>query len=142
MKRFSRIELAGRRAQVVHAVRETVQAAGTDLEFVNGGGTGSLESTCAEECVTEVASGAPGKDRLPAVAWPQGLHYSGAEGAGEVQTPLTGDPAADLQLGDTVFLRHAKAGEPAEHVQRTLVYSQGRITDVWPTYRGEGQAFL
>ena len=59
---------------MVHAVRETVQAAGTDLEFVNGGGTGSLESTCAEECVTEVASGAPGKDRLPAVAWPQGLH--------------------------------------------------------------------
>lgn len=55
-------------------MRETVQAAGTDLEFVNGGGTGSLESTCAEECVTEVASGAPGKDRLPAVAWPQGLH--------------------------------------------------------------------
>lgn len=189
MKRFSRTELAERRAQVVHAVREAAHTAGTDLEFVNGGGTGSLESTCAEECVTEVAagsglmgpasfdrfvgfrpapasylltdvvrrpgprtvtvlgggwvaSGVPGKDRLPTVAWPEGLSYSSAEGAGEVQTPLTGAAATDLRLGDTVFLRHAKAGEPAEHVQRTLVYSQGRITDVWPTYRGEGQAFL
>ena len=45
-------ELARRRAAVVAAVREVA-----DLEFVNGGGTGSVESTVAEDAVTEVAAG-------------------------------------------------------------------------------------
>lgn len=52
MKRRSIAELATRRSAVVAAVREVA-----DLEFVNGGGTGSIESTCAEGCVTEVAAG-------------------------------------------------------------------------------------
>ncbi len=45
-------ELAERRGAVVAAVRELA-----DLEFVNGGGTGSLESTAADPAVTEVAAG-------------------------------------------------------------------------------------
>ncbi|WP_084361488.1 alanine racemase [Herbiconiux solani] len=45
-------ELAERRGAVVRAVRELA-----DLEFVNGGGTGSLESTSADRSVTEVAAG-------------------------------------------------------------------------------------
>jgi D-serine deaminase-like pyridoxal phosphate-dependent protein len=45
-------ELAERRGAVVAAVREVA-----DLEFVNGGGTGSLESTAADPSVTEVAAG-------------------------------------------------------------------------------------
>ncbi|SNR73225.1 Alanine racemase, N-terminal domain [Blastococcus mobilis] len=45
-------ELAGRRAAVVAAVSEVA-----DLEFVNGGGTGSVERTAAEAAVTEVAAG-------------------------------------------------------------------------------------
>lgn len=45
-------ELARRRGAVVAAVREIA-----DLEFVNGGGTGSIESTVAEDAVTEVAAG-------------------------------------------------------------------------------------
>jgi len=52
MQRRSRIELARRRAAIVRAVRDL-----TDLEFVNGGGTGSVESTAAERSVTEVAAG-------------------------------------------------------------------------------------
>jgi D-serine deaminase-like pyridoxal phosphate-dependent protein len=52
MQRRSRAELAERRAAVVAAVR-----AETDLEFVNGGGTGSLESTSAEPWISEVAAG-------------------------------------------------------------------------------------
>ncbi|WP_433175182.1 amino acid deaminase/aldolase [Actinoallomurus sp. CA-150999] len=48
----SRVELARRRALIVKAVREV-----TDLEFVNGGGTGSVEKTAAEKAVTEVAAG-------------------------------------------------------------------------------------
>lgn len=53
MQRLSRRELARRRARVVAAV----EAATGALEFVNGGGTGSLESTCAEAAVTEAAAG-------------------------------------------------------------------------------------
>ncbi|MEV4004648.1 amino acid deaminase/aldolase [Actinomadura sp. NPDC049753] len=52
MQRQSRAELARRRAAIVRAVREM-----TDLEFVNGGGTGSVETTAAERAVTEVAAG-------------------------------------------------------------------------------------
>ncbi|MGJ5895943.1 amino acid deaminase/aldolase [Streptomyces niveiscabiei] len=53
MQRTARRELAERRAEVVRAVR----AVAPDLEFVNGGGTGSVESTVAEDAVTEVAAG-------------------------------------------------------------------------------------
>ncbi|MGF1426825.1 alanine racemase [Kitasatospora sp. LaBMicrA B282] len=52
MQERARAELAERRAAVVRAVRRVA-----DLEFVNGGGTGSLESTAAEAAVTEVAAG-------------------------------------------------------------------------------------
>ena len=45
-------ELAARRAEVVAAVREVAP-----LRFVNGGGTGSLERTGAEDAVTEIAAG-------------------------------------------------------------------------------------
>ena len=45
-------ELVGRRAEVVSAVEAV-----TPLEFVNGGGTGSLERTARENSVTEVAAG-------------------------------------------------------------------------------------
>jgi D-serine deaminase-like pyridoxal phosphate-dependent protein len=45
-------EIRPRRAAVVAAVSELA-----DLEFVNGGGTGSLHGTTAEEAVTELAAG-------------------------------------------------------------------------------------
>lgn len=45
-------ELAVRRAEAVRLVREVA-----DLEFVNGGGTGSLESTSLESAVTDIAAG-------------------------------------------------------------------------------------
>ena len=51
-------ELAERRAAAVAAVEAELQRAGVPpLEFVNGGGTGSLERTAAEDAVTEVAAG-------------------------------------------------------------------------------------
>jgi D-serine deaminase-like pyridoxal phosphate-dependent protein len=52
MQRVSRIELAERRAEAVAAVRSVA-----DLEFVNGGGTGSVISTAADPSVTEIAAG-------------------------------------------------------------------------------------
>ncbi|MQM27167.1 amino acid deaminase/aldolase [Glycomyces albidus] len=52
MQAVSRTELAERRAEAVAAVRRV-----TDLEFVNGGGTGSVVSTAADPSVTEIAAG-------------------------------------------------------------------------------------
>ena len=47
-----------RRAAIVAAVEEVLAAPGAaPLEFVNGGGTGSLERTAAEPAVTEVTAG-------------------------------------------------------------------------------------
>lgn len=53
MQGAARGELAARRAEVVRAVRAVVP----DLEFVNGGGTGSVAHTAAEDAVTEIAAG-------------------------------------------------------------------------------------
>ena len=51
-------ELAGRRAAIVAAVENVLDARGAaPLQFVNGGGTGSLQRTAAEPVVTEVAAG-------------------------------------------------------------------------------------
>lgn len=46
-----------RRASMVTAVRRVVESAGGTLEFVNGGGTGSLHLTHQDPSVTEVAAG-------------------------------------------------------------------------------------
>ncbi|MFI7009596.1 amino acid deaminase/aldolase [Streptomyces sp. NPDC050145] len=53
MQAAARKELVVRRAEVVRAVRAVVP----DLEFVNGGGTGSVQHTAAEDAVTEIAAG-------------------------------------------------------------------------------------
>jgi D-serine deaminase-like pyridoxal phosphate-dependent protein len=186
MQRASTRELAERRGEAVARVREIAE-----LEFVNGGGTGSLESTHADPSVTEIAAGsglfgphlfdgywqftpAPAAafalsvvrrptpdiatllgggwiasgpsqpDRLPQLAWPQGLRMVPREGAGEVQTPVrvsTGS-TTDLQIGDRVWLRHTKAGEISEHLNAFAVVADGAVVTELPTYRGEGQAFL
>ncbi|WP_447036365.1 amino acid deaminase/aldolase [Streptomyces sp. DSM 118878] len=53
MQAAARKELAERRARTIAAVRAAVP----DLEFVNGGGTGSVQHTAAEPAVTEIAAG-------------------------------------------------------------------------------------
>lgn len=184
MKRLSRPDVAARRAAAGTAVQELVP-----LEFVNAGGTGSLESSAAEDVVTEVAagsgllgpglfdgyrdfrpepalllgasvvrrpapgvatvlgggwiaSGVPGPDRLPTIAHPPGLSYAPQEAAGEVQTPVLGPAADDLRIGDTVWLRHAKSGEPAEHFSHYVLVQGDEVVGIAPTYRGEGCTFL
>ncbi|MEU0806506.1 amino acid deaminase/aldolase [Streptomyces sp. NPDC005970] len=52
MQSAARRELVERRAAAVRAVRAVA-----DLEFVNGGGTGSVQHTAAEGAVTEIAAG-------------------------------------------------------------------------------------
>ncbi|PJI94629.1 amino acid deaminase/aldolase [Luteimicrobium subarcticum] len=104
-----------------------------------------------------VASGPPGPDRLPQVAWPTGTRYVGTEGAGEVQTPLRGAP--QLRVGDRAWMRHTKSGEVCEHVDTLVVldadggdapasggdgvgHDRLRVVGDVPTYRGHGKAFL
>lgn len=48
------IPAVAKRRQVVY---DQIKAAGHVLDFVNGGGTGSMESTRTEKCVTEIAVG-------------------------------------------------------------------------------------
>ncbi|MBL0747865.1 amino acid deaminase/aldolase [Nocardioides baculatus] len=88
-----------------------------------------------------IASGATGEDRSPVPWAPPGLHLTGLEGAGEVQTPLTGHPAALLRIGDLVWFRHAKSGELFEHVRDVHLVSGESVTEVVPSYRGCGLAF-
>jgi D-serine deaminase-like pyridoxal phosphate-dependent protein len=58
MQARSARELAGRRGAVVEAVQALLHSLGAPpLQFVNGGGTGSLERTAGEPAVTEVAAG-------------------------------------------------------------------------------------
>jgi D-serine deaminase-like pyridoxal phosphate-dependent protein len=89
-----------------------------------------------------VASGPAGPDRLPRPWWPAGLRLDPQEGAGETQTPLRGKAADDLQIGDRVWMRHAKAGELCERFDRLYLVAGDRIVDEVPTYRGEGRCFL
>jgi D-serine deaminase-like pyridoxal phosphate-dependent protein len=89
-----------------------------------------------------LASGAAGRDRLPAPHLPRGLRVDPLEGAGEVQTPVTGSAAASLQIGANVYLRHAKAGELCERFNTLYLVRGGEVADEVPTYRGEGRCEL
>ncbi|MCG8921724.1 amino acid deaminase/aldolase [Lentzea sp. CC55] len=176
-------ELVERRTAVIRAVRQVA-----DLEFVNGGGTGSLELTGSDPSVTElaagsglfgptlfdayqafkpqpaalfalpvvrkptkrvatlfaggyIASGTPTPDRQPSPYLPEGLKTLGLEGAGEVQTPVTGRAAEQLRIGDRVWMRHAKAGELFERFDEVHLVRGDRIERTVPTYRGERRNF-
>ena len=184
MQARSRDELRRRRAEIADAMVDVAP-----LEFLNGGGTGSLEFTGSDESLTEatagsgllaghlfdgyrsfrpapatgfafdvvrkpasdiatvlgggwIASGPAVASRQPAPVWPPNLRTLSLEAAGEVQTPLQGGAARELRVGDRVWFRHAKSGEPAERILQYHLVSDGRVVDELPTYRGEGKAFL
>ncbi|NUT11078.1 MAG: amino acid deaminase/aldolase, partial [Nonomuraea sp.] len=88
------------------------------------------------------ASGSAGPSRLPQPYLPAGLRYADDEGAGEVQTPLLGQAAQDLRVGDRVWFRHAKAGEMCERFDTLHLVDGDTLVESAPTYRGEGQTFL
>ena len=183
LKAASMTQLADRRRTIARALGELVE-----LEFWNGGGSGSIEATAADDAVTEVAagsgllvptlfdhyqsfrprpaafyglpvvrrptegiatvagggfiaSGPAGKDRAPTPWAPPGLHLTGLEGAGEVQTPLTGPGVAGLAIGDWVWFRHAKSGELAEHTNTVHLVRDDAVVDSVPSYRGLGCAW-
>lgn len=154
------------------------------LSFVNGGGTGSIDTTALDPHVSEitvgsgfyapalfdyyhrfryapaaafalevtrkptkgivtchfggyVASGAVGKSKTPIPYLPEGLQLVGNEATGEVQTPIICGKNK-IGIGDTIFFRHAKAGELCEHFNELYLVRQGKIIDICKTYRGEG----
>ena len=88
------------------------------------------------------ASGVGEPSRVPSPHLPEGLHLDRFEGAGEVQTPVLGDAARRLAIGDRVYFRHTKAGELCERFDSLHLVEGGEIVDVVPTYRGEGKTFL
>ncbi|MGZ3419871.1 MAG: alanine racemase [Polyangiales bacterium] len=89
-----------------------------------------------------IASGAMGPDRLPVVAFPLGAKLLPLEGAGEVQTPVALARGDNLSLGSAVILRHAKAGELAEHFDQYVLIRGETVERRVPTYRGLGLNFL
>ena len=87
-----------------------------------------------------IASGQAGTARLPRPADSR-LRLLGTEGAGEVQTPVRGDPAQGLRIGDRVWFRPAKAGEPLERFDTLHLVDGDRLVGSVPTYRGEAKNF-
>ncbi|MEK5070092.1 alanine racemase [Sporosarcina sp. FSL K6-1508] len=88
-----------------------------------------------------IASGATGTDKNPVPIWPSNLTYLKNEGAGEVQTPLR-DKGKTLQIGDTVYFRHAKAGELCERFSELHARRGSEYVGAYKTYRGEEGCFL
>jgi D-serine deaminase-like pyridoxal phosphate-dependent protein len=88
-----------------------------------------------------IASGPATKTRQPLPIWPPGLKLIGAEGAGEVQSPVKGRAARALSIGDRVVMRHAKAGEMCERFDQIAIVAADGSLDLVPTYRGERKNF-
>ncbi|MFX1281056.1 MAG: alanine racemase [Promethearchaeota archaeon] len=87
-----------------------------------------------------VSSGAVRATPIPLK--PKGLRTIKKEEFGEVQTPFKYNPkTSSINLGDPVFCRFGKAGEPLEHFNEINIYSNGKIIDKFPTYRGLGKRF-
>ena len=88
VKQRSAAELAVRRGEVVTAVEQAVGP----LELVNSGGTGSLEISSADACVTEVTAGSG----LYAPALFDGYHAFAARPALFFALPVVRRPARDI----------------------------------------------
>lgn len=79
---------------------------------------------------------------LPISVIPKNLKTSKDEVFGEVQTPFIFNAnKINLNLGDLIFCRFGKAGEPLEHFNEILICSKGEIIDRYKTYRGYGKRF-
>lgn len=88
-----------------------------------------------------IASGASGIDKNPVPVWPPHLALLKNEGAGEVQTPLS-DQRGNVQIGDTVYFRHAKAGELCERFPELHARRGGNYEGAFKTYRGKSGCYL
>jgi D-serine deaminase-like pyridoxal phosphate-dependent protein len=151
MQSASAKDVEERRAAIVTALSDVAQ-----LEFVNGGGTGSIELTASEWAVTEVAAGsgfyAPVlfdhyRAFRPRPAAMFALPVTRASGVGPIEfdgarQTLTGAGADRLGIGDRAYFRDLKAGELCERFNRLFLVTGTTIRDEVRTYRGEGKSFL
>ena len=87
-----------------------------------------------------VSSGEPGWSRVPSPVR-RGLSLVRTEATGEVQTPLHGEDADGLRIGDRVWMRGAKAGELLERFDAVHLVAGGELVGTVPSYRGEGRNF-
>ena len=87
-----------------------------------------------------VSSGEPGWSRVPSPV-ARGLSLVRTEATGEVQTPLHGEDADGLRIGDRVWMRGAKAGELLERFDAVHLVSGDELVGTVPSYRGEGRNF-
>ena len=87
------------------------------------------------------ASGAISTDRLPVFYEPTFFSYLSLEGVGEVQTPVKVN-RKKINVGDTLYFRHAKAGELCERFQELHGIRGDKYIGTYTTYRGDGQCFL
>jgi D-serine deaminase-like pyridoxal phosphate-dependent protein len=149
MQSASAKDVAERRAEIVAALSEVGQ-----LEFVNGGGTGSIELSASEWAVTEIGAGsgfyAPvrldhyGAFRLrPAAMFALPVsRVAGPEGIAGARQELPVPGSNQLAVGDRLYYRDLVAGELCERFNRLYLVTGNTIRDEVPTYRGEGKSFL
>lgn len=167
------------------------QARGIELEYFNGGGSGSLKMDQQDHALSEVAagsaffaphlfdyyrdldlrpslgvalevtrrprkniitcagggyvaSGSMSKDKFMLPVYPPDVSLLENEMTGEVQTPLkiNAKSATDIQVGDSLFFRPAKAGEICERFNHLALIRNGVCEKVVDTYRGQGRCYL
>lgn len=185
LQKKSRKQISKLRKEAVDTVLSKV----SNLKFVNGGGSGSLNFTMKSPEITEItigsaffnpalfdqysqldlqpaagfalrvtrqpkedivvchgggyiASGAIGIDKQPVFYEQDGFDFFAFEGAGEVQTPLKMKVKQNIKIGDTIYFRHAKAGELCERFSKLEAVREDQHIDCFNTYRGDGQCFL
>lgn len=183
LKKRARKEVQKQRKRAVKVLEKQIGP----LQFVNGGGTGSMAYSALCDEITEItigsglyrpalfdhyddmpfeasagytlratrkpdqqtvvahgggyiASGAINDDKAPKLV-DEALTFYHTEGAGEVQTPLK-MPKNRYKIGDSIALRHAKAGELCERFQVLHSYRDNEYVGPMKTYRGDGQCFL
>jgi len=88
-----------------------------------------------------IASGAIEVAKAPQVYLPSSGYLDKLEGAGEVQSPIRFKHLKDsIEIGDPIFLRHAKSGELCERFQKLYVLDEKSQFEI-ATYRGSNCTF-
>jgi D-serine deaminase-like pyridoxal phosphate-dependent protein len=143
-------ELTERRDEIVSALTEVAE-----LDFVNGGGTGSLEASSEQWSVTELAAGsgfyAPVRlDHFRAFRLRPAALFTLAlsRGTGAASLAMPGaqralPPAGTrLDMGRRAYFRDLEAGTLCERFNRLILVTGSTIRDEVPTYRGDGRSFI
>jgi hypothetical protein len=89
-----------------------------------------------------IGSGSIDNIKAPTPFLPICMNLLTFEGAGEVQTPFSYIGNEKLKVGDSVFFRHAKAGEICEHFDKIILLKNDGVQGYALTYRGEGKTFI